>query len=38
MKIGARGATLTSGKEGFGHDGQYHSESIFDLEDSSRFK
>jgi uncharacterized protein len=28
-----RRATLFSGKEGFGHDGRFHSESYFDLED-----
>ncbi|MGD9949608.1 MAG: DUF190 domain-containing protein [Desulfobulbus sp.] len=32
-QLGIRGATLLSGDEGFGHDGRYHSESIFDLED-----
>lgn len=32
-QLGIRGATLVSGQEGFGHDGRYHSESIFDLED-----
>ncbi|WP_432735243.1 DUF190 domain-containing protein [Maridesulfovibrio sp. FT414] len=32
-KIGVGGATLFSGKEGFGHDGQFHSENYFDLED-----
>jgi PII-like signaling protein len=32
-QLGIRGATLLSGHEGFGHDGRYHSESIFDLED-----
>lgn len=32
-KLGVRGATLLSGKEGFGHDGRFHSESYFDLED-----
>ncbi len=34
MKIGVRGATLIPGKEGFGHDGQFHSDSYFDYEDS----
>lgn len=34
MKIGVRGATLTSGQEGFGHDGQFHSSNYFDYEDS----
>ncbi|MFV0348303.1 MAG: DUF190 domain-containing protein [Halodesulfovibrio sp.] len=32
-KIGVRGATLFSGKEGFGHDGRFHSGNYFDLED-----
>jgi len=32
-KLGVRGATLFSGKEGFGHDGRFHSDSYFDLED-----
>lgn len=32
-ELGIRGATLSSGQEGFGHDGRYHSGSIFDLED-----
>jgi len=32
-QLGVRGATLLSGQEGFGHDGRFHSESIFDLED-----
>lgn len=32
-KLGIRGATVLSGQEGFGHDGRYHSESMFDLED-----
>lgn len=32
-RLGVRGATLFSGKEGFGHDGRFHSESLFDLED-----
>lgn len=32
-KLGIRGATLLSGQAGFGHDGRFHSESIFDLED-----
>ncbi|WP_207264769.1 DUF190 domain-containing protein [Desulfovibrio sp. Huiquan2017] len=31
--IGVRGATLFSGKEGFGHDGRFHSDNFFDLED-----
>lgn len=32
-QLGIRGATVLSGEEGFGHDGRYHSENIFDLED-----
>lgn len=32
-KLGVRGATLFSGKEGFGHDGRYHADNFFDLED-----
>ncbi len=32
-KLGIRGATLFSGKEGFGHDGRFHSDNYFDLED-----
>ncbi|WP_419779749.1 DUF190 domain-containing protein [Maridesulfovibrio sp.] len=32
-KIGVRGATLFSGKEGFGHDGRFHSGNYFDFED-----
>ena len=31
--LGIRGATLLPGQEGFGHDGRFHSENIFDLED-----
>lgn len=31
--MGVRGATLSSGSEGFGHDGRFHSENLFDLED-----
>lgn len=31
--LGVRGATLFSGKEGFGHDGRFHSDNYFDLED-----
>lgn len=30
---GVRGATVVYGKEGFGHDGRFHSEGYFDLED-----
>ena len=33
MKLGVSGATLLSGKEGFGHDGRFHSDSFFDYED-----
>lgn len=33
-ETGIRGATLLSGKEGFGHDGQFHSDNFFDYEDS----
>lgn len=33
-KIGVRGATLFSGREGFGHDGRFHSGNYFDLEDT----
>lgn len=32
-KLGVRGATLFSGKEGFGHDGRYHADNFFELED-----
>lgn len=32
-KLGIGGATLFSGKEGFGHDGRSHSDNYFDLED-----
>ncbi|WP_136799597.1 DUF190 domain-containing protein [Desulfosediminicola ganghwensis] len=32
-ELGIRGATLSSGHEGFGRDGRYHSENFFDLED-----
>lgn len=32
--LGVRGATLFSGKEGFGHDGRFHSGNYFDLEDT----
>lgn len=31
--LGIRGATLTTGLEGFGHDGRSHSGDIFNLED-----
>lgn len=33
QKLGIGGATLFTGKEGFGHDGRFHSDNIFDLED-----
>ncbi len=33
-KLSVRGATLFSGKEGFGHDGRFHSENYFDNEDA----
>ncbi|GAU09865.1 DUF190 domain-containing protein [Desulfoplanes formicivorans] len=33
-QLGVRGATMTSGRTGFGHDGRFHSESYFDLEDT----
>ncbi|WP_319468359.1 DUF190 domain-containing protein [uncultured Pseudodesulfovibrio sp.] len=32
-KLGVGGATLMTGQEGFGHDGRFHSDSYFDLED-----
>ncbi|BCS97577.1 hypothetical protein DSLASN_32090 [Desulfoluna limicola] len=32
-QLGVRGATLMSGREGFGHDGRFHSENYFDQED-----
>jgi PII-like signaling protein len=32
-RLGVRGATLFSGSEGFGHDGRFHSDNFFDLED-----
>ena len=32
-QLGFRGATLLSGQEGFGHDGRFHSQGLFDLED-----
>lgn len=31
--IGVRGATLLAAKEGFGHDGRFHSDNYFDQED-----
>lgn len=31
--IGARGATVIPGQEGFGHDGRFHSDGFFDMED-----
>lgn len=33
QQLGISGATLFSGKAGFGHDGRFHSENYFDLED-----
>lgn len=33
-RLGVRGATLFSGKEGFGHDGRFHTDNYFDLEDA----
>ncbi|WP_027721593.1 DUF190 domain-containing protein [Maridesulfovibrio zosterae] len=33
QKLGVSGATLFSGKEGFGHDGRFHSDGYFDLQD-----
>jgi PII-like signaling protein len=33
-KLGVRGATLIPGREGFGHDGRFHSDSLFGFEDS----
>jgi len=35
-KLGVGGATLFSGSEGFGHDGRFHSNNLFDLEDKPR--
>lgn len=32
-QLGIRGATLQSGMEGFGRDGRFHSDNIFDFED-----
>ncbi|BBD09527.1 uncharacterized protein DFE_2801 [Desulfovibrio ferrophilus] len=32
-KLGVGGATLFSGEKGFGHDGRFHSDNYFDLED-----
>lgn len=32
-QVGVQGATMMPGKAGFGHDGRFHSESYFDLED-----
>ncbi|WP_319762523.1 DUF190 domain-containing protein [Maridesulfovibrio sp.] len=32
-RAGVRGATLFSGKEGFGHDGRFHSGNYFDFDD-----
>ncbi|WP_319413257.1 DUF190 domain-containing protein [uncultured Cohaesibacter sp.] len=33
MKLGIRGATLSTAQEGFGHDGRYHSDEYFDMQD-----
>ncbi len=33
-QLGIRGATLFAGKQGFGHDGRFHSENYFDNEDN----
>ncbi|WP_316860263.1 DUF190 domain-containing protein [uncultured Cohaesibacter sp.] len=33
MKVGVRGATLSTAQEGFGHDGRYHSNGYFDMQD-----
>jgi PII-like signaling protein len=32
--LGVRGATVFPGREGFGHDGRFHSDSLFDMEDT----
>lgn len=32
--LGVRGATVFTGSEGFGHDGRFHSDSLFDMEDA----
>ncbi len=32
-RLGVRGATLSGATEGFGHDGRFHSDGFFDLED-----
>lgn len=32
-QLGVRGATLSYGQEGYGHDGRFHSGYYFDLED-----
>jgi len=32
-KIGIRGATMSTADEGFGHDGRYHSNDFFDMQD-----
>lgn len=32
-QLGIQGATMMSATAGFGHDGRFHSESYFDLED-----
>jgi PII-like signaling protein len=33
MTLGIRGATLSTAQEGFGHDGRYHSNGYFDMQD-----
>ncbi len=33
MQLGIRGATLSTAQEGFGHDGRYHSNGYFDMQD-----
>ena len=33
-RLGVRGATVFSGKEGVGHDGRCHTDNYFDFEDS----
>jgi uncharacterized protein len=32
-RLGVRGATMFTASEGFGHDGRFHSASLFDLTD-----
>nr|WP_321456220.1 DUF190 domain-containing protein [uncultured Cohaesibacter sp.] len=33
MQLGISGATLSTNQEGFGHDGRYHSNGYFDMQD-----